>query len=51
MVTQSVGYHHADDESDAPNYYDNSEVDEFTTTSESRPVATFKGGITIGKRF
>ncbi len=44
-------YLFADDESDAPNYYDNSEVDEFTTTSESRPVATFKGGISIGKRF
>ena len=32
-------------------YYDNSEVSEYTTVNESRPIATFKGGISIGKRF
>tara|TARA_B100000674_G_scaffold108761_1_gene80126 strand:+ start:1292 stop:2011 length:720 start_codon:yes stop_codon:yes gene_type:complete len=32
-------------------YYDNSEVSEYTIVNESRPVATFKGGISIGKRF
>jgi len=39
------------DDNDNTYYYDNSEVSEYTTVNERRPAATFKGGISIGKRF
>ena len=44
-------YLFAENKNDSPDYYDNSEVSEYSTVDERRPIGTFKGGVSIGKRF